>query len=126
MSLKIDREYYKKKYRNLYKKKVLLNITKFLKGSGSTTTSSTLSTINPSVGIVILSCAALLTSRGILITNEYLLKLKVLYTKIGDWIKAIPFSYEKTSKQSMIVKKIDGKLAQELVRIYNDYPDKRY
>ena len=34
-SLKIDNEYYKKKYKSLNKKKVLLIITKLLIGSGS-------------------------------------------------------------------------------------------
>ena len=57
-SLKSDNENYKK-YKSLNKKKVLLINTEILIGSGSTVTSSTLSLINPSVGIVISSSTAL-------------------------------------------------------------------
>ena len=70
-SLKIDNEYYKKKYKNLNKKKVLLIITEILIGSGSAISTSTMSLINPSIGIVLTSSTALLTSIAILITNEY-------------------------------------------------------
>ena len=69
-SLKSDNDYYKKKYKNLNKKKILLIITEILVGSGSAITSSTFSLINPSIGIPIASCSALLTSIAILITNE--------------------------------------------------------
>ena len=75
-SLKVDNEYYKKKYKSLNKKKVLLIITGILIGSGSAITSSTFSFINPSIGIPIVSCSALLTFLAILITNEYISKLK--------------------------------------------------
>ena len=75
-SLKADNEYYKKKYKSLNKKKVLLIITEILIGSGSAITSSTFSPINPSIGIPIARCSALLTSIAILITNEYISKLK--------------------------------------------------
>ena len=57
-SLKSDNEYYKKKYKNLNKKKVLLIITEILVGSGSAITCSTFSFINPSIGIPIASCSA--------------------------------------------------------------------
>ena len=124
-SLKSDNEYYKKKYKNLNKKKVLLIITEILIGSGSAITSSTFSFINPSIGIPIASCSALLTSLAILITNEYISKLKLRYTKLRDWINFITILYEKTLNQSMIDKKIDEKEAQELKKIYNHYIDKR-
>ncbi len=124
-SLKVDNEYYKKKYKSLNKKKVLLIITEILIGSGSTITSSTFSFINPSIGIPIASCSALLTSLAILITNEYISKLKLRYTKLRDWINFITILYEKTLNQSMIDKKIDEKEAQELKKIYNHYIDKR-
>ena len=51
-SLKIDNEYYKKKYKSLKKKKVLLIITEVLIGSGSAVSTSAMSLINPSIGIV--------------------------------------------------------------------------
>ena len=124
-SLKSDNEYYKKKYKNLNKKKILLIITEILVGSGSAIGSSAMSLINPSVGIVISSSTALLTSIAILITNEYISKLKIRYTKLRDWINVITLLYEKTLKQSMVDKKIDEKEAQELKKIYNHYIDKR-
>ena len=56
-------------------KKVILNITENLLGSGSAITTSNLSLVNPSVGIVLTSSTALLSSIAILITNEYISKL---------------------------------------------------
>ena len=104
-SLKIDNEYYKKKYKSLNKKKVLLIITEILIGSGSAISTSTMSLINPSIGIVLTSSTALLTSLSILITNEYISKLKIRYTKLRDWINFITILYEKTLNQSMMKKK---------------------
>ena len=124
-SLKIDNESYKKKYKSLNKKKVLLIITEILIGSGSAITSSTFSLINPSIGIPIASCSALLTSIAILITNEYISKLKIRYTKLRDWINVITLLYEKTLKESMIDKKINEKEADQLKQIYNHYIDKK-
>ena len=124
-SLKSDNEYYKKKYKSLNKKKILLIITEILVGSGSTIGSSAMSLINPSVGIVISSSTALLTSIAILITNEYISKLKIRYTKLRDWINVITLLYEKTLKESMIDKKIDEKEANQLKQIYNHYIDKK-
>ena len=124
-SFKVDNEYYKKKYKSLNKKKVLLIITEILIGSGSVISTSTMSLINPSIGIVLSSSTALLTSLAILITNEYISKLKLRYTKLRDWINFITFLYEKTLNQSMIDKKIDEKEALELKKIYNHYIDKR-
>ena len=124
-SLKVDNEYYEKKYKNLNKKKVLLIITEILIGSASTVGSSSMALINPGAGIVISSGTALLTSIAILITNEYISKLKIRYTKLRDWINVITLLYEKTLKQSMVDKKIDEREAQELKKIYNHYIDKR-
>ena len=107
------------------KKKVLLIITEILIGSGSAVTSSTFSLINPSIGIPIASCSALLTSIAILIANEYISKLKIRYTKLCDCINVISLLYEKTLKQSMIDKKIDEKEAEQLKQIYNHYVDKK-
>ena len=124
-SLKSDNESYKKKYKSLNKKKVLLIITEILMGSGSAIGTSTMSLINPSIGIVLTSSTALLTSMAILITNEYFSKLKIKYTKLRDWINVITLLYEKTLKQSMIDKKIDEKEAEQLKQIYNHYVDKK-
>ena len=124
-SLKIDNEYYKKKYKSLNKKKILLIITEILVGSGSAIGTSTMSLINPSIGIVLTFSTALLTSIAILITNEYISKLKLRYTKLRDWINFITLLYEKTLKQSMVDKKNDQKEAEQLKQIYNHYLDKR-
>ena len=94
-------------------------------GSGSAISTSTMSLLNPSIGIVLTSSTVLLTSLAILITNEYKSKLKLRYTKLRDWINFITILYEKTLNQSMIDKKIDEKEAQELKKIYNHYVDKR-
>ena len=106
-SVKNDNESYKKKYKSLNKKKILLIITEILVGSGSAIGTSTMSLINPSIGIVLTSSTALLTSLAILITNEYIGKLKLRYTKLRDWINFITILYEKTLNQSIVDKKID-------------------
>ena len=124
-SLKVDNEYYKKKYKSLNKKKIMLIITEILIGAGSAVGSSSMALINPGAGIVISSSTALLTSIAILITNEYISKLKIRYTKLRDWINVITLLYERTLKTSMIDKKIDEKEAQELKKIYNHCIDKR-
>ena len=124
-SLKNDNESYKKKYKSLNKKKILLIITEILVGSGSAIGTSTMSLINPSIGIVLTSSTALLTSLALLITNEFISELKLRYTELRDWIRFITILYEKTLNQSMIDKKIDEKEAIELKKIYNHYLDKR-
>ena len=102
----MDNEYYKEKYKSLNKKKVLLIITELLVGSGSAISTSTMSLINPSISIVLTSSTALLTSLAILITNGYISKLKLRYTKVKDWINFITILYEETLNQSMIDKKL--------------------
>ena len=84
-----------------------------------------MSLINPSIGRVLTTSTALLTSLTILITNEYISKLKLRSTKQRDWLNFIQILYEKTLNQSMIDKKIDEKEALELKKIYNHYIDKR-
>ena len=84
-------------------------ITEILIGAGSAVGSSSMVLINSGAGIVISSSTALLTSIAILITNEYISKLKIRYTKLRDWINVITLLYEKTLEQSMIDKKIDEK-----------------
>ena len=124
-SLKVDNDYYKKKYKSLNKKKVLLIITEILIGGASAVGSSSMALINPGAGIVISSSTALLTSIAILITNEYISKLKIRYTKLRDWINVITLLYEKTLKESMIDKVINQKEADQLKQIYNHYVDKK-
>ena len=92
-SLKVDSEIYKKKYKNLIKKKLLLNITEVPVGAGSAVGNSSMALINPGAGIIISSSTALLTSIAILITNEYISKLKIRYTKLRDWINVITLLY---------------------------------
>ena len=124
-SLKSDNESYKKKYKSLNKKKILLFISEVLIGSGSAISTSSMSLINPSIGLVLTSSTALLTSLAILISNEYIGKLKLRYTKLRDWINFITILYQKILNQSMIDKKIDEKEALEMKKIYNHYLDKR-
>ena len=124
-SLKSDNESYKKKYKSLKKKKVLLNITEILVGAGCAVGSSSMALINPGAGIIISSSTALLTSVAILITNEYTSKLKIRFTKLQDWINVITLLYEKTLKKSTIDKKYNEKASEQLKQIYNHYIDKK-
>ena len=72
------------------------------------------------------SSTALLTSIAILMTNEFISKLKIRYTKLRDWINVFSLLFEKALKQSMADEKnIDDKEAMELKKIYNHYLDKR-
>ena len=103
-SLKTDNDYYRKKNKNLNKKKVLLVNSENLIRSSSTRISSTLSILFPILGIPIASSSALILSIATFITNEDISKLKIRYTKIRDWINVISLLYQKTSKQSMIDK----------------------
>ena len=93
-SFKIDNEFLKKKYKSLNKRKILLIITEIFIRSGSAKSTSTLGLINPGAGINISSSTALLISIAILITNEYISKLKIRYTKLRDWINVITLLYE--------------------------------
>ena len=80
--------------------------------------------INPAAGSILSTSTVLLTSMAILITNEYISKLKIRYTKLRDWIIVITLLYEKTLESSMVDKKIDKKEAQELKKNYFHYIDK--
>ena len=77
----------------------------------STIVSSTFSIVKPGIGILIANISALITP--ILITNNYLSKLKIRYSKMPDSINVISLLYEKTLKQLMLDKKIDGKEIEE-------------
>ena len=113
-SLKIDNENYKKKYKNLNIKKKLIIITELLLGSVSAITTSTMSLIDPSIGIVLPSSTALLTCIAILIMNEDISKLKLRHIGLWNWMNFNTILYEKTLNKSMIDKKIDKKEALEL------------
>ena len=115
----------KRKIKSLNKNKLLLIITEILIGSGSAIGTSTISLINPSIGVVLTSSSALLTSIAILITNEYISKLKIRYTKLRDRINIITLLYGKTLKKSMVDKKINEKESEQLKQIYNHYVDKK-
>ena len=123
--LKSDNESYKKKYKSLNKKKILLIITEILVGAGSAVGGSSMALINPGAGIIISSSTALSTSLAILLTNEHISKLKIRYRKGRDWINVITLLYEQTLKESMIDKKIDQKESERLKQIYNHYIDKK-
>ena len=110
-SLKIDNEYYKKKYKSLNKKKVISFIFEILLGSGSAIITSVMSIINPSIGIVLTSSIALLTPPAILFINEYISKVKIGYTKLRDCINVFTLLHEKTLKTSMVDEKFDEKEA---------------
>ena len=124
-SLKLDNESYRKKYKSLNKKKVLLAITEILISSALTNYSSTMGFINPGACIFISSSSALLTSIAILITNEYILKLKIRYNRLRDSKIVITLLFEKTLKISLVDKKSDQKEAEELKKSYNQYIDER-
>ena len=96
-----------KKNNILSRKKKLSNITQISIGSGSAIGSSTMSIINPSIAVVLTYSTAFLTSTAILITNEYISKIKSTYTKLRHWINVIFLLYDETLKQSMIDKKFD-------------------
>ena len=88
-SPKVDGDYCKKKHRSFINKRKILSSSEFIVGSGSTTTTSTLSLLNPSVGIIGTSSSALLTSTAIFIENEYVSNLKIRYGKLRRSINVI-------------------------------------
>ena len=64
-----------------------------------------MSLTNPNIGKVLTSSSSLLTTIAILITNEYISKLKLRYTRLRDLITFITILYEKTLNESMVDKK---------------------
>ena len=77
------------------------------------------------IGVPIEGCSSFLASVATLITNEYLPKLKLRYTKLKVWIIMITILYEKTLDKPMIHKGIIEKEGQEFEKILNHYLDKR-
>ena len=121
-SLESDNEYYKKKHKSLNKKKVLLIIIEILLGSGCAITISTMCLISPSIGIVLTSSTALLTSLAILITNECISNLKLRYEKLRYWINFSKACHEKTTRETMVDKNLDEREALELKKIKYSLP----
>ena len=68
-------------------------ITEILVGTRSNNGSSTMGLINPRAGIILSSSTGFLTSIAILITNGYILKLKIKYTKLRDWMNVVTLFY---------------------------------
>ena len=64
-------------------------------GSVSAITTSTMSLNNPSIGIVLTSSTAFLTCIAILLTNEYISKLNLRYTKLCNWMNFNQFYMRK-------------------------------
>ena len=124
-SFTFDNVYYEKKYETLNEKKIKLFITEFFIGSASTINSSILAILNPSVGFIISSSSPSLTSIAILISNDYISKLKMRFTKLRDWINVITLLYEKTLEQSTVDKKVDEKEVNEFKKIFTHYLDKK-
>ena len=109
--------------RSINAKKTLIFIFEKFIAYASTINSSTLVMLNPSAGIMISSSTALLIPVAILITNEYISKTKIRYTKLPHWISVITFPYEKTLKESMVDENIDQKEAEEIKKVYKKYLD---
>ena len=126
-SLKIDNDYYKKKYRSLNRKKIYISVLEIFSGASGVIVGSTLTAtgVGATIGVPIAGASAFIASIATLITNEYLSKRKSRYTKLRDNINMITLLYEKTMLKSMVDKKIDEKEGEELKQIYNHYLDKR-
>ena len=126
-SLKIDNNYYKKKYKSINKKKIYISVLEILTGASGVIVGSTLTAtgIGATIGVPIAGVSAFIASIATLITNEYLSKRKSRYTKLRDNINMITLLFEKTMMKSMVDKKIDEKEGEELKQIYNHYLDKR-
>ena len=90
---------------------------------GSARTTFTLSLVNPSIGIILTSSTALLTSIAILITNDCISKLKLRYTQLREWMNVISVLNENFSKTSMVEKMIGEKESLERKQIQNPYLD---
>ena len=84
----IDNDFQKKEVISLNRKKRWLKIFGIFLRSGSAISTSTMSLINPSIDLVLTSSTALLTYIAILITNDYISKIKkkIYYAKrLNNW-----------------------------------------
>ena len=126
-SLKIDNEFYKKKFKSLSKQKIYISVLEVLAGASGFAVGTALSVtgVGASIGVPIAGVSSFLVSVAVLLTNEYMSKMQTRYTKLRDHISMITLLYEKTLKNSMIDKVIDEKESDELKKIYNHYMDKK-
>ena len=126
-SLKIDGDYYKKKYKSINKIQIYNAVLGILEGASGVIVGAALSVtgVGAVIGVPVVTATTFIASIATLITNEYLSKKKLRYTRLRNHIKFITLLYEKTLLKSMIDKKIDEKEGEELKKIYNHYLDKR-
>ena len=89
--LKIDKDYYNKKFTKINKKKSYIRILEIPTGVSGLAVGTFLSItqVGASEGVPIAGCISFLSSLEPLITNEYFSKLKLRYTKLSDWINMI-------------------------------------
>ena len=104
---------------------MLLITTEILIRLGSARASSTLTLANRALGNVLTNSTALLTSIAMIITNEYISKLKLRRTKKSDWINVSTLLCVTTLKQSVIDKKVDDKDAIEFEKGYKQFLHRR-
>ena len=96
----------------------------FLFGSSSTTVCSTLSIVNPNIGIPIASSSALITSIAVFITKNFLSKLKIRITILKDcFLKNLSYMEKHYINRWWIEKTIE-KAAFKMKRIHSHYLDK--
>ena len=83
------------KKKNETLKKNFLVLSEILLGSSLIIVFSTLSFVKHSNVVSIAITSAMITSIAILVTNYYVPKLKLRYTKMKDWVNVISLLYEK-------------------------------
>ena len=98
----------------MIKKKVNRIVSEILIGSAGLAVSSwlTISGVAPA-GITCAGSISFLSKNSTLIANEYFSKLKIKYTKLGDWNNKVILLYEKTLKEAMVDKKNRSKRSRE-------------
>ena len=74
----------------------------------STLTTSPDAVVNASVGSILSSITAVLTSMAIsIMTNEYISEKKIWYIRFRYWFDVKIFFYEETLKKCLVDKKLD-------------------
>ena len=107
-SLKIDNDYYKKKYNSINKKKVYISILEILTGASGVVVGSTLTAtgVGATIGVPIAGVSAFIASIATLITNEYLSKRKARYTKLRDHVNMITLPMRKLLQSQWWIRKL--------------------
>ena len=85
--------------------KVFSSAFETLLGSSSTILPFIQSIFSTTIAIPKASSSALITSKALLLTIEYISKLKNRYTKLRDWMKAITLLRGEILKKSMFDRK---------------------